>query len=232
MREALSLAIDRDIIVNNDPRGRPGAGLHADPLRPPPAGRRPRCAAADMTQEERNAARPGADGRGGLRHGRRAAVAVEILYNTSEAHQQLAVAIGQMWKQTLGIDTTLANQEWQTFLDARKTGDFELARAGWCADYNEASSFLDILTSNSDANDSKYRNPEFDALMDESRTAEPTRCRIYQQAEEMLGARRADPAHLLLRLELHAERRRSRAAPLENAQQNWYAKDLYRVAAE
>ncbi len=44
---------------------------------------------------------------------------VEILYNTSEAHQAIAVAIGQMWKQTLGVETTLANQEWQTFLDAR-----------------------------------------------------------------------------------------------------------------
>ena len=45
---------------------------------------------------------------------------LEILYNTSESHQNIAVAIGQMWKQTLGIETTLANQEWQTFLDARK----------------------------------------------------------------------------------------------------------------
>jgi oligopeptide transport system substrate-binding protein len=96
------------------------------------------------------------------------------------------VAIGQMWKQTLGIDTTLANQEWQTFLDARKEGNFDLARAGWCADYNEASSFLDIMTSNSEANDSKYLSAEFDALMEESRTAENP-LQAYQQAEALMA---------------------------------------------
>ncbi len=64
-----------------------------------------------------------------------------ILFNTSEAHQSIAVAISQMWKQKLGVETTLANMEWQTFLDARGSQQYELARAGWCADYNEASSF-------------------------------------------------------------------------------------------
>jgi oligopeptide transport system substrate-binding protein len=135
-----------------------------------------------------------------------------------------------MWKQTLGIDTTLANQEWQTFLDARKEGNFDLARAGWCADYNEASSFLDIMTSNSEANDSKYLSAEFDALMEESRTAEEPAAGL-PAGRSPDGAGRADPAHLLLHLERY-DRLLGKGLPVQNAQETWYAKDLYRVAEQ
>ena len=59
------------------------------------------------------------------------------------------MALGQMWQQTLGIQTTLANQEWQTFLQTRGNQNFEMARGAWCGDYNEASTFLDLVTTNS-----------------------------------------------------------------------------------
>jgi oligopeptide transport system substrate-binding protein len=228
VREALSLAIDRDVIANNIL----AAGqLPAYTLtHAATAGFEvPEVPAAAMTQEERNAraqeliteAGYGTEGE---------PLTVEILYNTDQSHQQLAVAISQMWKQTLGVETTLANQEWQTFLDARREGTFELARAAWCADYNEASSFLDIMTSNSEANDSAYFNDEFDQVMEQSRTAEDP-LPLYQQAEQILA--RDLP---LLPIYFYSEDflldETIMGYPFENAQENWYGKDLYRVAQE
>lgn len=226
VRQALSLAIDRSVITDSILAGGqiPAYTLTHEAV----AGWEvPEVPAAAMTQEERNAEAQRLMGEAGYGTGGEP-LTLEILYNTSESHQQIAVAIGQMWKQTLGVDTTLANQEWETFVDARKNGEFELARAGWCADYNEASSYLDIFTSNSDANDSHYYSDAFDALMEESRTAEDP-LPLYQQAEAML----AEDAPLLPIYfyandnMLHSD---IKGFALENAQENWYAKDMYRIA--
>lgn len=226
VRQALNLAIDRSVITDSILAG--GQEEAFSLTHAATAGWTvPEIAAAAMTQEERNAEAQRLMAEAGYGTGAEP-LTLEILYNTSESHQNIAVAIGQMWKQTLGIETTLANQEWQTFLDARKNGDFDLARAGWCADYNEPSSFLDIMTSNSDSNDSKYLDAEFDAVMEESRTAEDPMS-FYQQAEMML----VEDAPILPiyfyanNNMLHSD---IKGFPLTNAQENWFAKDLYRVA--
>ena len=41
------------------------------------------------------------------------------MYNTSEGHKKIAIGAQQMWKETLGAEVTLANQEWKTFLKTR-----------------------------------------------------------------------------------------------------------------
>ena len=77
------------------------------------------------------------------------------LYNTSEGHK----AIGEYLQSALdgvGIKITLENQEWNTFLNTRKNGDFSIARNGWLADYNDPISFLDMWTSGSGNNDVQY----------------------------------------------------------------------------
>jgi oligopeptide transport system substrate-binding protein len=228
VREALNLAIDRDVITQNIlAAGQEPAYTLAHSAT---AGWEvPEVAIAAMTQEERNARAKELIAEAGYGEGGEP-LSLEILYNTDQAHQQLAVAIGQMWKQTLGVDTTLANQEWQTFLDARKTGAFEVARAGWCADYNEASSFLDLMTTDNESNDSKYSNPEYDTLLQESRTAADP-LPMYQQAEEIL-ARDLPVLPIYFYTEDFMLDDSIKGFPLENAQNNWYAKDLYRVAEQ
>ncbi len=77
------------------------------------------------------------------------------LYNTSEGHK----AIGEYLQQTLanvGITMNLENQEWNTFLETRKNGDYSIARNGWLADYNDAISFLDMWTTGSGNNDCQF----------------------------------------------------------------------------
>ena len=77
------------------------------------------------------------------------------LYNTSEGHK----AIGEYLANTLagvGITMNLENQEWNTFLNTRKDGDFSIARNGWVADYTDPICFLDMWISNSGNNDVQY----------------------------------------------------------------------------
>ncbi|OOS08002.1 oligopeptide transport system substrate-binding protein [Moraxella cuniculi DSM 21768] len=114
----------------------------------------------------------------------------ELLYNTNDQHKQLAVAASSFWKENLGfVDITLNNQEWKTYLETRRKQQYQMARGGWCADYNEASTFLNTLKSENSNNYGKYNNPEFDALLNKAFGADVTeeqRAELYNQAEAVL----------------------------------------------
>ena len=226
VRQALSLAIDRDIIVTNVLAG--GQVPAFTLTHWATAGWEvPVVPAAEMTQAERNAAAVALMTEAGYGPGGEP-LTLEILYNTSDAHESLAVAIGQMWKTTLGVEATFANQEWQTFLDARGSQNFELARAGWCGDYNEASTFLDIVTTASGYNDSKFSSPELDALMAEAKTSEDP-LPLYIQAEQIV----ADQLPLIPvyhYASVYMLNDVIKNWPINNVQQNWYSRDIYKVA--
>ena len=77
------------------------------------------------------------------------------LYNTSEGHK----AIGEYLQGALagvGITMNLVNQEWNTFLNTRKAGDYSIARNGWVADYNDPICFLDMWVTASGNNDVQF----------------------------------------------------------------------------
>ena len=80
---------------------------------------------------------------------------INYIYNTGEGHQ----AIGEYIQGALaavGINVELTNQEWNTFLETRKNGDYSVARNGWLADYNDPISFLDMWTTVSGNNDVQF----------------------------------------------------------------------------
>ena len=87
-----------------------------------------------------------------------------LLYNTNDAHKKLAIAVSSMWKKNLNgmVDVKLKNQEWKTFLSERRLGTHQMARAGWCSDYNEASSFLNSFLSDSSNNSSRFKSAAYD----------------------------------------------------------------------
>lgn len=76
--------------------------------------------------------------------------------------------MASIWKKNLGVNVKLENQEWKTFLDNRHQGTFDVARAGWCADYNEPTSFLNTMLSDSSNNTSHYKSPAFDKIIAET----------------------------------------------------------------
>ena len=116
---------------------------------------------------------------------------VELRYNTSDNHKKIALAIAAMWKQNLGVVTTLINEEWKVFLQNRAQKSVtEVFRAGWISDFNDPYSFLELFHSSHGRNDSGYDNPSYDRLL--ARIAEEAiparRRRLMQEAERMLLA--------------------------------------------
>ncbi len=97
---------------------------------------------------------------------------VRLRYNINDAHQRIAVAIAAMWEQ-IGVKAELISAEGGPHYDALEAGDFEIGRAGWIMDYNDASNMLDLLkcgtkqgdTINWGNNYGRYCNPKYDELM-------------------------------------------------------------------
>lgn len=111
-----------------------------------------------------------------------------LLYNTSDQNKQQAIVAASMWQKNIGAQVTLQNQEWKTSLQSRHEGNYDVARATWCADYNEPTAFLNMMLSQNSNNTSFYNNPDFDALLEKALIAPDPSSRhaIYQQAEALL----------------------------------------------
>ncbi len=111
-----------------------------------------------------------------------------LLYNTSENHQKIAIAVASMWKKNLGVDVKLQNQEWKTYIDSRNTGNFDVIRASWVGDYNEPSTFLSLLTSTHTGNISRFNNPAYDKVLTQAtlENTEKARNADYNAAEKIL----------------------------------------------
>ena len=114
--------------------------------------------------------------------------AVEYMYNTDDRHKAIAEALQNMWQTELGVTVNLSNQDWNVFLKSRKDGDFQIARNGWIADYNDPCSFLDMWYTGGGNNDAQYSNPEYDALIDAAKaTSDQTeRMAAFHKAEDLL----------------------------------------------
>ena len=114
--------------------------------------------------------------------------AVEYMYNTDDRHKAIAEALQNMWQTELGVTVNLSNQDWDVFPKSRKDGDFQIARNGWIADYNDPCSFLDMWYTGGGNNDAQYSNPEYDALIDAAKaTSDQTeRMAAFHKAEDLL----------------------------------------------
>jgi oligopeptide transport system substrate-binding protein len=111
-----------------------------------------------------------------------------LLYNTSENHQKIAIAVASMWKKNLGVDVKLQNQEWKTYIDSRNTGNFDVIRASWVGDYNEPSTFLSLLTSTHSGNIAGFNSPAYDKLLAQAsqEVDDAARNKDYNQAERII----------------------------------------------
>ena len=111
------------------------------------------------------------------------------LFNTSEGHRMIAEFIQQGWKEVLGINVVLANQEWKVYLQTVEADPPQVWRMGWCADYPDENNWvLENFHSKKGSNRIKWSNPEFDRLCEEAAAAsDPAkRKELYAQAEKIL----------------------------------------------
>ena len=115
---------------------------------------------------------------------------MEIRYNTSENHKNTAVAIQEQLK-PLGIEVSLLNTDTKThYAHLEQHGDFDIARAGWIADYKDPSNFLDLCKTGTGNNYSGYSNADYDKLLAEAAmSAADVRMTKLSEAEALGVAR-------------------------------------------
>lgn len=180
VRQALSLALDREALVRSVIKGGRRAAAHFTPaamgtyippalLRFDPVEARQRLAAAGFPE-----------GRG--------FPSFELMIDSREHHVIVAEAIQQMWQRHLGITVTLRNQETQVLNAAKRTMDFDLVRGSWNATtYQDPIYFLGAWQTGGLYNESKWSNAAFDRLIDSTWTSDlPARNEAFRKAEEIL----------------------------------------------
>lgn len=115
---------------------------------------------------------------------------VEIRYNTAETHQRIAVAIASMWKEALGVKTTLVNEEFQVLIQHIRQGETQVFRSSWIGDYNDAFTFAQFFQSDFDLNLSGYSNPAYDSLLEQAGREVDLQQRraLLEQAERLMLA--------------------------------------------
>jgi oligopeptide transport system substrate-binding protein len=90
---------------------------------------------------------------------------VGILYNTNQGHKKVAEVVADQLRRNLGIPVNAYNQEWQSFLDTVRSGDYSMARAGWIGDYADPNTFLDMWITNGGNNQTGWSSPVYDRLI-------------------------------------------------------------------
>jgi len=188
LRQALNLAIDREIIAERVTRF---GEVPTFTLIPPglPDYEPPVPEVAGWTQAEREAEARRLYQQAGYDADR--PLSVELRYNTSENHRKIAVAVAAMWKQVLGVRTRLINEEFRVFLHNRAQGRVtEVFRAGWIGDYQDAFTFLELFHSGHGRNDVGYENSRYDRFLDEiaAERIPAMRRNLMVEAERMLIA--------------------------------------------
>ncbi|TDQ64379.1 oligopeptide transport system substrate-binding protein [Maritalea mobilis] len=225
VRKALSYAVDRKVIVENILQGGQREAYNVVPLAT--AGfTDPDTDYGNWTQEERDEKARELLAEAG--YGPDNPLEFKLLYNTSETHKKIATAIVQMWKQKLNVNAELNNMEWRTMLETARNDEFDMVRYAWIGDYNEASTFLDLYTSDSPQNWANYENPEVDQMMADAKVSSNPGP-IYTDIEKILA--RDMPVipiyHYTSVIMLNTQ---VKGWPMNNIQQNWYSRDLYKVA--
>ncbi|HEY4417832.1 MAG TPA: peptide ABC transporter substrate-binding protein [Verrucomicrobiae bacterium] len=185
VRQALALVIDKERLVKKITRG--GEAITSTIVPPgtknytPPAG-----LGYNVELARKLLAEAGYPGGKGFPH-------FEYLFNGGasgggEIHEGIAIELQQMWSDALGIHMSLRQVETQVFWGMQARMDFDLSKASWYGDYNDANTFLGMFSSGDGNNETGWSNPEYDRLIvaANSTTDLKQREKLFQQAEKIL----------------------------------------------
>ncbi|PQO44959.1 peptide ABC transporter substrate-binding protein [Blastopirellula marina] len=180
VRRALNLAINKQEIVDFVTKA---GQIPADSLVPPglPGFAGGHSGEYDPEEARRLLAEAGYPGGKGLPK-------VQILYNTHEAHKDIASVVQQNLKKNLQIDVELRNLEWSVYLAAQKNLEYDLSRAAWTADYPDPNTFLDMFVTGGENNQTGWSNAEYDQLIRDAQSeSDPAkRLEMLTKAEQIL----------------------------------------------
>ncbi|TWT88294.1 Periplasmic oligopeptide-binding protein precursor [Pseudobythopirellula maris] len=179
VRKALAMALDRSEVIDTATAGEtparslcpPGLVGYESPL----------CPAYDPEEARRLLADAGFPGGVGFPK-------LEIHYNTNEAHQTIAELVRKQWQKTLGVEVSLRNEEWGTYLSTQRQGRYDVSRRAWGADYPDPNTFLDMFVTGGENNSTGWSSEEYDRLIREAAVEVDAQERLamLHRAEEIL----------------------------------------------
>ncbi|MCB9914322.1 MAG: hypothetical protein H6828_04110 [Planctomycetes bacterium] len=187
VRRALSLAVDRRAIVEKITKAGERAAWG---LAPPGMGAYPTVetaharsgdVAADLATDVAEARRLLAEA--GFGPGGAEFPTFEILYNTDQTHKDIAEVVASEWKQHLGLNVKLLNQEWKVYLDSQKNKDYDVCRSAWIGDYADPNTFLDMWVTDGDNNRTGWSNARYDELIRQAAAESDEAARLAQFVE-------------------------------------------------
>lgn len=187
VRKALNLAINRDAIVKNVTKGGEVPAYSYVPEGIPStdgkdfANKKYFKSSGDVKEAKKLLEEAGyKDGKG--------FPTITLLYNQEGDHGNIMQAIANMWKENLGINVSLSQQEWKVFQSTRSEKKYQIARHGWSGDYVDPMTFLEMWTSTSTLNEAGFSNNEYDALIKDAIKEQDTKKReeILHKAEDIL----------------------------------------------
>jgi len=180
VRRALNMAIDKQTIVDSIVKG---GQVPARSFVPPGMNgyQSGYCGEFDVEEAKSLLAEAGYPNGKGL-------PTIEILYNTADSHRDIAEVIQQDWKKNLGVDVSLRNLEWGTYLDTLRVGDYMVSRSGWIGDYADPNTFLDMFVTDGPNNQTRWSNSFFDEGIEKAKyESDPVRrMALFKEMEQTL----------------------------------------------
>jgi oligopeptide transport system substrate-binding protein len=180
VRQALSLAVDRQAIVEKITRGGQQPAYSFTP--PGTAGYEPpKVITTDFPAARKLLAQAGYRDGMGLPE-------FTLTINSSGNHRVIAEAVQEMWRRELGLNVVIINMEQKSLLSARRTLDFQILRSDWAGDYLDPATFLEVFSSQSGNNHTGWSNAEYDSLLYQAQRTDDrqTRYHLFQRAERIL----------------------------------------------
>lgn len=198
LREALSLAVDREWITQRLLAGgqRPAYRLVPPALLPAPTALLPWDGWSTARRLTRARALYAA---AGFSAGR--PLKLRLLYNRNTTVRRVVLAIAAAWRERLGVEVELLDEEFATYLEARRRpSGWEVVRLGWNADYPDGASFLEVFRREGEDNDVGYADAAYDRWLDlAARTSGSARQQALQSAEsKLLGDHAIVPVYFLV----------------------------------
>ncbi|WP_339261711.1 peptide ABC transporter substrate-binding protein [Lysinibacillus sp. FSL K6-3209] len=166
IRKALTLAIDRQGLIDNVTKGeqKPALGMVPSAIS---GFEEDRGYYKDNDVEGAKAALEAGMKELGIKDAKD--IKINLSFNTSEAHASIAQYIQEGWSKNLGITVSLDNSEWQVYLEKLNVLDYQIGRMGWIADYNDPYTFLEMYdTAKNGNNDTGWENPKYKELLKQS----------------------------------------------------------------
>ncbi len=188
LRQALSMALDRETLVEKIiGRGEVPAYSFVPPgidnYEPP------QFSYANLTQAERNSIARSLYAQAG--YGDDNPLRFELRYNTSDTHQRIALAAQSMWKDVLGAEVTLVNEEVRVMLQNIRDAEItQLFKSSWIGDFNDAQNFLGVVEPGAPSNMPGYENEEYlELLRNAASNMDLERRRLFlEEAERVMLA--------------------------------------------